>query len=284
MLVQWYPGHMAKARRMLEENLKLADVIVEIVDARCPASTKNPDFEALFSQKSRLIVLNKADLAKPFMTNRWIEHFKGQGINAMEFIATNSGMKKTAIAAIENAAREKVERMRQKGVMKTVRALVVGIPNVGKSAFINCTAGSVRAKTGDKPGVTRGKQWVRISPYLELMDSPGILWPRFDNQIYAKRLAYIGSVNDDVLDYERLAFELLLELKERCPDELKLRYKQIENFDDPIIAVCKSRGLMLLGGEPDVERAARLVLDEFRGGKIARITLDTPGEVFIDGE
>ena len=221
MQIQWYPGHMAKARRMLEENLKLIDVVVELVDARAPLATRNPDFDALFSQKSRVILLNKSDLASAEQTKKWIEYYKAQNINAIAFVSTSSAKRKAAVSLIEAAAADKVAKMKEKGVTKTVRAMVVGIPNVGKSTFINRIAGETKAKVGDKPGVTKGKQWVKVSPYLELMDTPGLLWPKLENEALAKHLAYIGSINDDIMDAERLAADLLGELIAICPNELK---------------------------------------------------------------
>ncbi len=287
MLIQWYPGHMAKARRMLIENLKIIDVVVEIIDARAPLSTRNPDFDDLFVQKKRVIIMNKSDLASPVQTKRWIEYYKKNGIQAIEFVATNSSRKKNAVDLIEKAAEDEVVRLKQKGVSKTVRAMVVGIPNVGKSTFINRIAGATRAQVGDKPGVTKGKQWVKITPYLELMDTPGLLWPKLEIEKYAQHLAFIGSVKDDVMDVERLANYLLGELVLVCKDDVALRYKKIGNIEnieyiisniesnyDLLEAVARSRGFILSGNEPDTERAARIVLDEFRAGKITKITLD----------
>ena len=279
MQIQWYPGHMAKARRMLEENLKLIDVVVELVDARAPLATRNPDFDALFSQKSRVILLNKSDLASAEQTKKWIEYYKAQNINAIAFVYTSSAKRKTAVSLIETAAADKVAKMKEKGVIKTVRAMVVGIPNVGKSTFINRIAGETKAKVGDKPGVTKGKQWVKVSPYLELMDTPGLLWPKLENEALAKHLAYIGSINDDIMDAERLAADMLCELMAICPDALKERYKKIEDgmaAHELLEAVARSRGFILQGGVMDTERAARIVLDEFRAGRIAKITLESP--------
>ena len=279
MQIQWYPGHMAKARRMLEENLKLIDVVVELVDARAPLATRNPDFDALFSQKSRVILLNKSDLASAEQTKKWIEYYKAQNINAIAFVYTSSAKRKTAVSLIETAAADKVAKMKEKGVIKTVRAMVVGIPNVGKSTFINRIAGETKAKVGDKPGVTKGKQWVKVSPYLELMDTPGLLWPKLENEALAKHLAYIGSINDDIMDAERLAADLLCELMAICPGALKERYKKIEDgmaAHELLEAVARSRGFILQGGVMDTERAARIVLDEFRAGRIAKITLESP--------
>ena len=277
MLIQWYPGHMAKARRMLTENLKLIDVVVEIVDARAPLSTRNPDFDELFMGKDRIIILNKSDLASPQATSAWINHFRCQGILAAEFVATVSSKRKAACELIAKAAEEKVNRLKQKGVIKTVRTMIVGIPNVGKSTFINCVAGSGRTIVGDKPGVTKGKQWVKITPYLELMDTPGLLWPKLENEDYAKNLAFIGSIKDDILDIEQLSESLLRRLAELCPNELSARYKGIDLAAEALLPeVAKARGFRLSKDEYDIERACRIVLDEFRGGKIAKISLETP--------
>ncbi len=271
---------MAKARRMLEENLALIDVVVELADARAPEATRNPDFDALFATKNRVILLNKSDLAAKESTRAWIEHYKSLGVAAMDFVATSTEKRKAAIAAIEGAAAEKVKKMRAKGVMKTVRAMVVGIPNVGKSTFINRVAGQNHARTGDRPGVTKGKQWVKIGPYLELMDTPGLLWPKLEDPALARHLAYIGSINDDIMDAEQLAGGLLFELNALCPEQLCARYNAIRPGMAPqelVEAVCASRGFRLAGGAYDIERAARVALDEYRAGKIARVTLELPG-------
>ncbi|MDL2258309.1 ribosome biogenesis GTPase YlqF [Eubacteriales bacterium OttesenSCG-928-K08] len=280
MEIQWYPGHMAKAKRLLQEDLKLIDVVAELVDARAPRSTGNPDFDELFKNKSRVVILNKSDLADPALTKRWVERFCSQGKQALPFVSTG-GNKKAVVAAFEQASAEKVARMRAKGVTKTVRILVAGIPNVGKSTFINRIAGGTRTRVGDRPGVTRGKQWVKITPYLEMMDTPGLLWPKLDNETYARRLAYIGSIRDDIMDVERLAGNLLIDLKRLCPNELNERYKDI-SADTPdellLQSVCKSRSFILPGNEPDTMRAASIVLDEYRAGRIARVTFDDPDE------
>ena len=280
MVIQWYPGHMAKARRMLIENLKLIDVVVELVDARAPLSTGNPDFDDLFASKKRLLVLNKSDLADANMTRRFIQYYAERSIPAVPFVSTG-GSKKAVVSLIESAAAESVERMRQKGIKKTVRVLVAGIPNVGKSTFINRIAGETRAKTGDMPGVTRGKQWVKITPYLELMDTPGLLWPKLDNERYAQRLAFLGSIKDDIMDTETLSTLLLTALQQRCPEALQARYSKITKEtpgENLLETVARSRGFLLPGNEADTERAARIVLDEFRAGRIARVTLDDPAE------
>ena len=285
MQIQWYPGHMAKAKRMLEENLKLIDVVVELVDARAPVATRNPDFDALFVTKRRVIVLNKADLADPDATARFLESYRNAGITAVEFVSTDVGKRKSAVALISRAAKDIVERYAKKGVSKTVRAMVVGIPNVGKSTFINAAGGVARAQVGDKPGVTRGKQWVKITPYLELMDTPGLMWPKLEDETLARHVAYIGSINDDIMDAAQLAGGLLSELMQLCPDAVTARYKKCTRDMDAeslLTAVCESRGFRVGGGEYDTERAARTVLDEYRAGRIARVTLDRIGAA--DGE
>ncbi|MDR0841182.1 MAG: ribosome biogenesis GTPase YlqF [Christensenellaceae bacterium] len=277
MLIQWYPGHMAKARRMLIENLKLIDAVVEIVDARAPAATRNPDFDALFCAKRRVVLLNKSDLAAPEVTKAFIRAYQAQGIEAMEMVSTVQKHRASAIALMERAVRPEVERLKAKGVHKTVRVMVVGIPNVGKSTFINRIAGTVRAQVGDKPGVTKARQWVKITPYLELMDTPGLLWPKLENERLARHLAYIGSIKDDIMDVEQLAGLLLQELANLSPGTLVQRYAQVRVGAPPhelLEGVCESRNFLLPGGLPNIERAARIVLDEFRAGKIGRVTLD----------
>lgn len=281
MLIHWYPGHMAKARRMLQENLKLIDVVVEVIDARAPAATRNPDFDALFRDKARVVLLNKSDLADPALVKAWIAHFTAQGIAAADIVSTSNSGKKTAIAMIEKAAAPRVEKMKQRGIKKTVRVMIVGIPNVGKSTFINRIAGANRAQVGDKPGVTKGKQWVKITPYLELMDTPGLLWPKLEDEEYARHLAYLGSIKDDIMNIEELASSLLHDLLETHPDAVMARYKKLTpdmGLAFILPAVCESRVFFLSGHEPDTERAARVVLDEFRGGKIGRITLERPND------
>ena len=279
--INWYPGHMAKARRMLEDNLKLIDVVVELVDARAPEASRNPDFDALFAGKARVLLLNKSDLADPATNKRWIAYYQRMGIEAAEIVSTGAGAKAQTVRLIERATAERVKRAEDKGVKKTVRALVAGIPNVGKSTLINCIAGEKRAQTGDKPGVTKGKQWVKITPHLELLDSPGLLCPKLEDQTLAAHLAYLGSINDEILNLEELAEQLLGTLRALVPEALTARYKKL-TADTPegalLEAVARSRGFIVKGGEIDAERAARIVLDEFRAGKIARVSLEQPGE------
>lgn len=287
--INWYPGHMTKAKRQLEEELKLIDVVIEMVDARAPEACRNPDFEELFKGKIRVVLLNKSDLSSPRANKAWAKHYEKQGISVLEFVSVGSNARKNAVAFIEKAGEPVLKKYRDKGVSKTLRAIVVGIPNVGKSTFINKLAGVAKATTGDKPGVTRGKQWVKISPYLEIMDTPGLLWAKLDDQEKAKHIAYIGSIRDDIMDIEEIAGLLLIDLMQLCPNELYARYPKLENVDigafEPednavltavLEGVCRSRGFILSGGVCDTERAARTVLDEYRGGKIAKIALELP--------
>ena len=277
--INWYPGHMAKTRRMLQENLGMIDVVVEILDARAPLASRNPDFDDLFLNKARVVLLNKSDLADSNATKRWIAFYARRGIEAAGVSATGGTAKKTAVEMIEKAAKPRVDAMKAKGANKTVRCMIVGIPNVGKSTLINRIAGQNRAEVGDKPGVTRGKQWVKITPYLELMDTPGMLWPKLEDQARAKHLAYLGSIRDEIMDSEELALDLLSLLQAVVPSQLAERFGKLTP-DTPkaelLEAVCRSRGFLLRGGELDTERASRVVLDEFRAGRIARVTLEQP--------
>ena len=285
--INWYPGHMAKAKRMLEENLKLIDVVIELVDARAPQSTRNPDFDRLFQGKARVLLLNKSDLGDPASNKRWIGYYKRQGIEADGVTASAQNARTTAIRLIEKATAERVKRFEEKGVQKTIRVLIAGIPNVGKSTLINRIAGEKRAQTGDKPGVTKGKQWVKITPHLELLDSPGLLWPKLGDETIGRHLAFLGSINDEILNVEELAEQLLSTLRSLNPDALFERYKKL-GADTPegslLEGVAKSRGFVLKGGVYDTERAARIVLDEFRAGKIARVTLEQPPKEEDDGK
>ena len=277
--INWYPGHMTKTRRMLQENLKMIDVVVEVLDARAPLASRNPDFDDLFAGKARVVLLNKSDLADSNATKRWITYYNRKGIEAAGISATGGSAKKIAVALIEKAAKPRVDAMKAKGVNKVVRAMIVGIPNVGKSTLINRIAGQNRAEVGDKPGVTRGKQWVKITPYLELMDTPGMLWPKLEDQELAKHLAFLGSIKDEVMDSEELALDLLALLQSMSPSQVTERYSKLTSEtekQDLLRAVCLSRGFLLRGGELDTERAAHVSLDEFRAGKVARVTLEQP--------
>ncbi len=278
--IQWYPGHMAKARRMLAESVKLVDVVIEMVDARAPASTRNPDFDDLFGAKPRVVVLNKADLADPEATRAWIRAYRARGWDAISFSANAGKGVKEAVSLVERAARPVVERMKAKGVNKTVRAMIVGIPNVGKSTFINRLRGSAAAKAGNRPGVTRGKQWIVVGPHLEFLDTPGMLWPKFEDKEAARRLAFLGSIRGEIMDNERLSAELLEFLRDRAPEGAKARLKidmDGEKSGEQLLEeACRRRGWLLPGARPDTERASALILDEFRSGKMGRLTLEAP--------
>lgn len=278
--IQWYPGHMAKARRMLAESVKLVDVVIEMVDARAPASTRNPDFDDLFGAKPRVVVLNKADLADPEATRAWIRAYRARGWDAISFSANAGKGVKEAVSLVERAARPVVERMKAKGVNKTVRAMIVGIPNVGKSTFINRLRGSAAAKAGNRPGVTRGKQWIVVGPYLEFLDTPGMLWPKFEDKEAARRLAFLGSIRGEIMDNERLSAELLEFLRDSAPEGAKARLKidmDAEKSGEQLLEeACRRRGWLLPGARPDTERASALILDEFRSGKMGRLTLEAP--------
>ena len=278
MDINWYPGHMAKAKRQLADQLSRVDVVVELCDARLPYSSRNPDLDKLISGKKRVLMLNKADLADAGATGVWLNYFRAQGIDAVSYSATG-GKAKDAIAAIDRAAKEIVERAAQKGMRKTVRVMVVGVPNVGKSTFTNRLHGGNIAKTGDRPGVTRSNQWVRISPYLELLDTPGLLWPRLDDQVAARRLCYIGTVKDDVVDLAMLTIHLLEDMMAVKPQAVMERFKVKDatlRGEELLEAVCRGRGFLMKGGVCDYDRCCSVVLDEFRAGKLGRITLEHP--------
>ena len=281
MNIQWYPGHMTKAKRMMEENVKLIDLVIELLDARIPMSSRNPDIDALSNGKARLVILNKSDLADKEVTKQWIKYFEGRGINAVALNSRVSNFQKQVNDAILLACKEKIERNLRKGIKnKPVRAMICGIPNVGKSTFINTLCGRASAKTGNKPGVTKGKQWIKISNSVEFLDTPGILWPKFDDEKIGMNIAYIGSVNEEIIDIEELAFNLIKFLKEKQPDKLVDRYGvDIENEPYEILKdLSLKRNLLKKGSEPDTMRGAKLFLDDFKEGKIGKISLETPEE------
>jgi len=279
MNFQWYPGHMTKAKRQMQEDIKLIDVVIELVDARIPFSSKNPDIDDLARNKSRIILLNKFDLADEKNTLRWKEWFESQGF-FVAFVNSKAGKGvKEVHNVIQLACKEKIERDRRKGIKnRPVRAMIVGIPNVGKSTFINSFAGKACTKTGNKPGVTKGKQWIRLNKGVELLDTPGILWPKFEDQAVGLRLALIGSIKDEILNTSELALELIGFLKENYKGVLENRYHVNEEEDNVAIlgAVAEERACKLKGNELDYDKAAALMLDDFRSGKMGRITLEFP--------
>lgn len=281
MNYQWYPGHMMKAKRMMQENIKLIDLVIELVDARIPMSSRNPDIDELGKNKSRIILLNKSDLADQRYNLLWMDYFKGKGIYVMEINSKTGAGIKNIKGLVQEACREKIERDKKRGIInRPVRAMVVGIPNVGKSTFINAFAGKACTKTGNKPGVTKGKQWIRLNKNLELLDTPGILWPRFENQQVGKRLALIGSINDEILHTDELAIEVIDYIQKKYPGYLEKRYaiQNKEDVYDTLREICKSRHCYLKGEEPDIKRASGIVMEDFRSGRIGRITLEHPEE------
>lgn len=280
--LQWYPGHMAKTRRLIEENLKNIDVVVEILDARIPFSGRNPSFDDILRGKPRLLVLNKYDLADQAVTDCWIQAYGRQGIHVLPVSCqTGQGVNKITPAARE-LIRDKIEREQEKGMTRTLKLMMVGIPNVGKSTLINRLAGKASAKTGDRPGVTRGKQWIRLKDGTELLDTPGILAPKYEDQQVAKNLAYTGAIKDEIMNVELLAYSLLEYLRDHYGSLLRARYKleHIEGLEghELLESIGKKRGFVISGGEIDMERAANMVLDELRSCKIGRITLEQPEE------
>ena len=279
MNIQWYPGHMTKARRMMQEDIKLIDIVVELVDARVPMSSKNPDIDTLAAGKARLVLLNKADLADPVQTKAWEAYFKSKGFYVLALDSRTGTAVKNVTAIIQEACKEKIERDRRRGLInRPVRAMIVGIPNVGKSTFINTYAGRACAKTGNKPGVTKGKQWIRLNKNVELLDTPGILWPKFEDQSVGLKLAMIGSIKDELLDSLDLAWNLVGLLVEKYPGFLKKRYNIDESHDkmDIIEQIASVRNCRLKGNELDTQKASRLILDDFRSARLGAVTLDFP--------
>ena len=276
MDINWYPGHMARAKRLLSDQLSRVDVVIELCDARLPFSSRNPDLIRMMQRKQRILLLGKADLADPALTDQWLAYFRSQGITCAALDMNRQA--KSALSLIDRAAKEAIERAAQRGIKKTVRAMIVGVPNVGKSTLINRLHGGAIAKVGDMPGVTRANQWVKVSPYLEIMDTPGLLWPRLDDPLAARRLAYIAAIRDEVVDTAALSIQLLTDLIEMKPQAVKERFKIADltlRGPDLLDAVCRGRGFLMKGGIYDTERACKVTLDEFRGGKLGRITLET---------
>ena len=276
--INWFPGHMAKARRILMDQMKHIDLVIEICDARLPYSSRNPELARIISGKRRILFLNKSDLADPDCTKEWIRYFRSQGEDAYMMSAATLKSKETT-GIIDKVTHDMVERALKKGIRKTIHAMVIGVPNVGKSTLINRLRGSAVTRTGDRPGITRGSQWVRVTPYLELLDTPGMLWPRLDDQNAAIRLCWIGSVKDEINDLSFLAVSLMEELKHQMPEIMKERFHltdlNLEN-EELLDAVCRGRGWLLKGNRYDYDRCCSVVLDEFRSGKIGKITLELP--------
>ncbi|MBS6196211.1 MAG: ribosome biogenesis GTPase YlqF [Clostridiales bacterium] len=279
MILQWYPGHMTKAKRQMQEDIKLIDLIIELVDARIPLSSRNPDIDELGKNKARLILLNKSDLADERYNEKWAEFFQQKGFFVLKVNAKSGAGLKAIQGVIQEACKEKIERDRRRGIKnRPIRAMVVGIPNVGKSTFINSYAGKACTKTGNKPGVTKGKQWIRLNKSLELLDTPGILWPKFEDQEVGKRLAYIGSIKDEILNLEELSLLLLDYIRENYPGTLQGRYG-ISEEGTPLSmleGIAENRRCLVRGQELDYGKAAGILMEEFRNGKLGRITLEYP--------
>ena len=295
MNYQWYPGHMTKAVRMMQENIKLIDLIIELVDARIPLSSRNPDIDELGKNKSRIVLLNKSDLADPSQNKQWMAYFQEKGAHVLEINAKSGSGVKSINGLVQEACKEKIERDRKRGIVnRPVRAMVVGIPNVGKSTFINAFAGKACAKTGNKPGVTKGKQWIKLNKNLELLDTPGILWPKFEDQEVGMRLAFIGSMNDEIIIQEELACDLIRVISMYYPKALAERYgwadgseSVADKTEDAAAAdmteaqaveilskIAESRKCYTKGETPDLGRAATLFIDDFRSGRLGRMTLE----------
>lgn len=281
MHFQWYPGHMTKAKRMMQENIKLIDLVIELVDARVPMSSRNPDIDELGKNKARLILLNKSDLAEEKWSDAWAEYFKKKGYSVMKVNSKKGGGIKFIQGVIQEACKEKTERDRKRGILnRPVRAMVVGIPNVGKSTFINALAGKACAKTGNKPGVTKGKQWIRLNKSVELLDTPGILWPKFEDQEVGKKLAFIGSIKEEILQVDELAMEIIKFMSAHYPGLIMNKY-EAEECEDPfgtLQNIASARHCLLRGNELDTQKAAQLFVDDFKNGRLGRLTLEFPDE------
>ena len=279
MEFQWYPGHMSKAKRAMQEDLKLINVIIELVDARVPLSSKNPDIDPMANGKSRNILLNKCDLADSSVTARWKKYYEEKGFFVALVNSKNGKGVKQVNEVIQSACKEKIERDRRRGILnRPIRAMIVGIPNVGKSTFINSFAGKSCTKTGNKPGVTKGKQWIRLNKNVELLDTPGILWPKFEDQTVGLRLAFIGSIKDELSNQYELCMLLMQYLGEHYPKAIPDTYQiePAENEVELLERVAKRRGCLKAGGEHDLDKAANYVIDDFRNGRLGCISLEQP--------
>ena len=287
MNINWYPGHMRKTKRLLQQNLKLVDIVFELLDSRIPISSTNPDIDEIIGNKPRVVVLNKSDLSSSDANSQWINYFKQKGITAIPINAVGSKGIKKIIDHANVLMSEKLERLKQRGIQKRpIRAMIVGIPNVGKTTLINALAGRKSAKTGNKPGVTRGNQWIKLKGNLELLDTPGILWPKFEDQKVGRNLAFTGAIKDEIMDIETLALRLTEKLIHTAPKLLEERYKiEINNLLplETMEQIGRKRGCIIKRGEIDYTRTAHIILDEFRRGIIGRITLELPNDL-IEGE
>ena len=285
--LHWYPGHMTKAVRQMKEDIKLIDVVIELVDARIPISSRNPDIDSIAANKSRVIILNKADMADDRATENWVKHFEVQGLIAVKLNSRNGNGIKPVKEAIAKAAEAKMARDMARGILnRPVRAIVAGIPNVGKSTFINSFAGRAVTKTGNKPGVTKGKQWIRLNKQVELLDTPGILWPKFEDRTTAEHLAFIGSIKDEVIEKRELAIKFINEIEKHYEGLLSKHYgfetvrkdeDEIEFSIQVLREIAEKRALIKKGGDADIDKASLLVLDDFKNGRLGKMTLENAG-------
>ncbi len=277
MNINWYPGHMKKTKELLKENIKLVDLVIEVIDARIPRSSKNPDFDVLFNNKKRLIVLNKSDLSSETLNNQWINYYKAKGYNAVLYNALNNKEIKKLQNAISSVTKDIITKYKEKGIKnKTVKAMIVGIPNAGKSTLINSIARKKSAKTGNKPGVTRGKQWIRLQGNIDLLDTPGILWPKITTDESALNLAFTGAIKDEVINLEEIAIELIKKINDLDSNALKNRY-DVDITKQPTDIICDiavKRGCIISGGEIDLLRISKMIVDDYRKGKLGRFTLE----------
>ena len=279
MKLQWYPGHMTKAKRQMQEDLKLIDVIIELVDARIPYSSKNPDIDGLAAGKSRVLLINKTDLADPALTKEWVKYYTDKGFFVLELNSKTGTGIKSVNEVIAKACAEKIEKNRKKGIInRPMRAMIVGIPNVGKSTFINSFCKKAVAKTGNKPGVTKGKQWIRLNKDVDLLDTPGILWPKFEDETVGTNIAFIGSVSDEIVSISDLAYELIVKIRALGNDAIYEKYgvEKKEDAWESLRDIAIKRGCLAKGGEPDIDKASAFIVDDFRNGRIGRITLERP--------
>lgn len=284
MNIQWFPGHMAKTMKLIKENIKMVDVVIELVDARIPISSKNPDIDELTNTKSKIVILNKADLSDKKINKLWIEYFKSNNIPAILFDSAHSNNANEVLGLINSILQEKIEVLKAKGMSnRSIKLMIVGIPNVGKSSFINKFVKKSVAIAGDRPGVTRGKQWIRIKQGFELLDTPGVLWPKFEDENIGLNLAFVGSIKDEIIDIETLAVHLLDKLNNLYPDRIEERYKinltSEMNGYEILCAIAKKRGFLISGGELDTLRCANVFFDEFRASKLGAISLETPSDI-----
>lgn len=283
MNIQWFPGHMMKTQRMMQDNIKLIDIVIEIVDARLPLSSRNPKIDEIVGDKPRLLLLNKADIADAAITAQWERYFSDNGVPVLVISSTGNKKLNFIFAKCREILADKIARQRERGITnRAIKVIVVGVPNVGKSSLINKLSGRKSAITGDRPGVTKGKQWIRLENGIELLDTPGILWPKFEDDSVGKKLAFTGAIKDEIMDIEELACELLVFLRSHYPESLYERYRMtdIDGLEpyEMLTLLGKNRGFVVSGGEIDTERAAKILLDEFRGAKLGNISLEKPDE------